>query len=642
MIAFHFTSFRSRLFFFFFILLVIAEGSTLLFVTIVSQQSAREVIDQNLITTANLFSKFVEDRNIILLDKARLLSSDFAFKQAFSTQDKATLVSALENHRNRVKADLMMLLSFDNEVIADTFHPEQKVNLNDSLLVENAMDSESGEVKSIELFDNAVYQVVLVPLFTPEPSAFIVIGFLMNNQFADYLKQHTDGTDISILSQFKDNYWQVFSTTLDESISQQLPDVLLHRQWAFNRNIELTFSNQRYVSLITPYSVNDNKVVVFLQKSLDKQLAPYYAMREIMLYLFAITLLISLLISNRFAGSVVKPVTILEKTARRIAEGDFSERVDINLHDEIGRLAKTFNFMSSGLQERDSIRDLLGKVVSPEIAQELMTKGIELGGEEKEVTVLFSDIRSFTTLCENRSPKQIIIMLNDYLSDMNDIIEKNSGVVDKYIGDAVMALFGAPLTNKKAAANAIYCALEMFDALNTINKKFVQRSLPEIKIGIGINTDYVLVGNMGSNSRLNYTVIGDGVNLASRLEGLTKFYGVNIIVSEETKTQTDDIVFRELDKVKVKGKDNPVLIYEPIFIKSNNNNQNILNELQRYNRALSLYKLQQWQQADIIFQELELQSNNSLLYRLYRQRIRSFIQTPPGKEWNGICTHDSK
>ena len=641
-IHFHFTSFRTRLFFFFIILLIFVEGSTLLFVTIISQRSAREVVDQNLMSTANLFTKFVDDRNNILIDKARLLSSDFAFKQAFAIQEKETLVSALENHKNRVRADLMMLLSFDGEVIADTLHLERQTQLSNTLLIEKTMNSETGEIQSIELFDNAIYQIALVPLFTPEPSALIIIGFFMNNQFADYLKQHTDGTEVSILRQVEDDNWHVIASTLDTSISEQLPTVLSHDQWAFHQNIELSFSKQRVVSLIVPYAENDQQVVVILLKSLDKQLASYYALRESMLYLFAATLLGSLVLSNRIAGSVVKPVTVLEKAARHIANGNFNERVEVNLHDEIGRLANTFNFMSSGLQERDKIRDLLGKVVSTEIAQELMSKEIELGGEEKEVTILFSDIRKFTTLCENRTPKQIIALINRYLTGMNEVIDKNSGVVEQYVGDAVMALFGAPLPNPQSAANAVHCALEMFEALNIINSEFSQQGIPTIKIGVGINTDIVLVGNVGSSSRLNYTVIGDGVNLASRLEGLTKFYGVNIIVSNETKAQTHDIIFRELDNVKVKGKENPVLIYEPICRQNSNINKNLLNDLHQYEKALNLYKLQQWQQAYNLFQELEKRSDHPALYQLYMQRVRANLKTPPGKDWDGIFIHTSK
>ena len=225
---------------------------------------------------------------------------------------------------------------------------------------------------------------------------------------------------------------------------------------------------------------------------------------------------------------------------------------------------------------------------------------------------------------------------------MNEVIDKNSGVVEQYVGDAVMALFGAPLPNPQSAANAVHCALEMFEALNIINSEFSQQGIPTIKIGVGINTDIVLVGNVGSSSRLNYTVIGDGVNLASRLEGLTKFYGVNIIVSNETKAQTHDIIFRELDNVKVKGKENPVLIYEPICRQNSNINKNLLNDLHQYEKALNLYKLQQWQQAYSLFQELKKRSDNPVLYRLYMQRIRGYIKTPPRKDWDGIYVHNSK
>ncbi len=178
--------------------------------------------------------------------------------------------------------------------------------------------------------------------------------------------------------------------------------------------------------------------------------------------------------------------------------------------------------MSAGLAERDRVRDLLGKVVSPEVAAELLRKDVTLGGEEREVTVLFSDLRNFTSMSERLTPQEMLGILNRYFTRMDGIIEKHGGVVDKHMGDGLMALFGAPLANPDDADRAMKAALEMSEALDDLNWKWQKRGLPAIGVGIGINTDVVVAGNMGSETRLNYTVIGDGVNLASRLEGLTK------------------------------------------------------------------------------------------------------------------------
>jgi adenylate cyclase len=249
--------------------------------------------------------------------------------------------------------------------------------------------------------------------------------------------------------------------------------------------------------------------------------------------------------------------------ARRIEAGDYQQSVAIPLHDEIGALAQAFNGMAKGLAEKERVRNLLGKVVSPEVASELLKGDIELGGEEREVTVLFSDVRGFTSLCEGQSPKQVLSLLNDYFSAITAVIEANGGVVDKFIGDAVMALFGAPVAQADSAERALRTAFGMEQALVKVNADFAARGLPPLAIGIGINTGKVVAGNMGSPSRLNYTVIGDGVNLASRLEGLTKQHGATIIVSEACARAAPGFTYRELGVVQVKGRQEPVRIFVP-------------------------------------------------------------------------------
>ncbi len=225
--------------------------------------------------------------------------------------------------------------------------------------------------------------------------------------------------------------------------------------------------------------------------------------------------------------------------------------------DEIGLLAGAFNHMSEGLAERDQVRDLLGKVVSPAVAAELLRKDVTLGGEEREVTILFSDLRSFTSMCEARSAQEMLGVLNHYFTRMSAIVEAHRGVVDKYVGDAMMALFGAPLAGPDDADRAMETALEMSEALDELNREWQAQGRHALNFGIGINTDVVVAGNMGSQTRLNYTVIGDGVNLASRLEALTKTpeYGTRIIVSHSTLEKAKGRYrTRRLGEVAVKGK----------------------------------------------------------------------------------------
>jgi adenylate cyclase len=236
----------------------------------------------------------------------------------------------------------------------------------------------------------------------------------------------------------------------------------------------------------------------------------------------------------------------------------------VRTDDEISLLAGAFNQMSEGLAERDQVRDLLGKVVSPAVAAELLRKEVTLGGEEREVTILFSDLRSFSTMCEARSAQEMLGVLNHYFTRMSAIVEAHHGVVDKYVGDAMMALFGAPLVGPDDADCALQTALEMSEALDQLNRDWQAQGRPALNFGIGINTDIVVAGNMGSQTRLNYTVIGDGVNLASRLETLTKTpeYGARIIVSQFTLEKAKGRYrTRRLGQVAVKGRQNPTEIY---------------------------------------------------------------------------------
>jgi adenylate cyclase len=223
-----------------------------------------------------------------------------------------------------------------------------------------------------------------------------------------------------------------------------------------------------------------------------------------------------------------------------------------------------FNEMSDGLAERDRVRDLLGKVISPQVAAELLRRGVTLGGEEREVTVLFSDLRNFTGMCEALPPQEMLAILNHYFTRMAAVVERRGGVVDKYVGDALMALFGAPLCNSDDADHALKAALDMVAAVDDLNREWRARGVAAIGVGIGINTDVVVAGNMGSEKRLNYTVIGDGVNLASRLEGLTKTpeYEARIIVSASTLARAKDRYrTRRLGEVAVRGKQSTTEIF---------------------------------------------------------------------------------
>ncbi len=423
--------------------------------------------------------------------------------------------------------------------------------------------------------------------------------------------------------------WRVRASTLDEPLRSALT-VALGGQQRPGESFVLALEGSDYVTLVAPLS-EEATLHAVLQRSLDAALAPYYRLRLALFALIGVAFVISVFGASAIARGVSGPMVKLVAATRRVRTGDYGEAVAVDREDEIGELATAFNTMTQGIAERDRVRDLLGKVVDPAVASELLGKEVELGGEERQVSVLFSDIRGFTSLSEQQRPRDLINVLNRYFTDMSACIETESGVIDKYIGDAIMALFGAPLKQPDHAARAIRAALGMIRALSELNRAFGEEGLPVLAAGIGVNTALVVVGNMGSARRLNYTAIGDGVNLASRIEGLTPIYGVPVIVSEGTAAAAaPDFVYRELDRVRVKGRREPVRIFEPVGEAGTRDC-----DLDSFHQALEFYRRRQWRDADAILSELSSEAPQSELYRLYRRRISAFQANPPPADWDG-------
>ena len=224
--------------------------------------------------------------------------------------------------------------------------------------------------------------------------------------------------------------------------------------------------------------------------------------------------------------------------------------------------------MVDGLQERNKLKTTFGKYMTEAVMEHLMAGKVELGGETLTATILFSDIRSFTSISEKMDAKELVALLNEYFTEMVDVVIKEDGVVDKYIGDAIMAVFGAPVPKKDDALHAVRAAVGMREALAHLNERLKARGATTIKTGIGIHTGEVVAGNIGSEKRMEYTVIGDTVNLASRLESSTKELGTPVLISDDTyQLVKDHIEARAVKEITVKGREKPVMTYEVLGLK---------------------------------------------------------------------------
>ncbi|HEX6632666.1 MAG TPA: adenylate/guanylate cyclase domain-containing protein [Usitatibacter sp.] len=294
-------------------------------------------------------------------------------------------------------------------------------------------------------------------------------------------------------------------------------------------------------------------------------------------------------------------------------------------------------------RSRRLITGLFGTYVPKELVDEMSRNPGEysMRGESREMTVLFSDVRDFTSISEGLAPSELKELMNIYLSEMTEVIQEKRGTIDKYIGDAIMAFWGAPLADPQHAAHAVEAALAMQKRIRGLDPEFVKRGWPVLNIGVGLNCGEMNVGDMGSRFRRAYTVMGDAVNLASRLEGLTKEYGVEILVSESMVDAAPGFVYREVDRVVVKGRTEGVAIYEPLG-KVGEVAEAALQETDRFHRALELYRKRRWTEAQLALEALRGQAPETKLYKVYLERAAKFAERAPEPAWNGTWVFTTK
>jgi adenylate cyclase len=262
------------------------------------------------------------------------------------------------------------------------------------------------------------------------------------------------------------------------------------------------------------------------------------------------------------SSNLTRPLQQIILVLRKVREGRFDETVRVTSNDEIGYTGDVINEMNEGLRERDFIKDTFGKYVTQEIRDEILAGKVSLDGELKDVTVLFADLRNFTPMAEKMPPKEVVKIINSYFKEMDEAIRQYQGLVLQYIGDEIMAVFGAPLFRKNHPTLAVQAAQEMQHRLQKVNLALEQAGYPRLSHGIGINTGQVLAANIGSPDRLSYALVGDTVNVASRLQELNKEFNTEVILSGATRVRVNgDFALKELPATRVKGKSGTIQIF---------------------------------------------------------------------------------
>lgn len=563
-------------------LLFAALSATYLFVSRANLSNALAHAETNLAIAAGIFDETTRQRVEHLAGSAAVMSGDYAIRQVLqqAVPDRATLGSTLESYTQRVGAPVIALLDAEGRLQASSSAGMEDQSIGPfRRLSQQAAAADKPVASGFSYLDKALHALVVVPMYAPAPNVigWFGLAYPIDETFAQRLKS-ASLVEVTFISAELNGQPRVLASTLPADAAQEVARVAGARMaapqeaksppgsTAASRAVTIELPGDRYVTLFkTQDMLEASPIMIVLQRALSAELAGARQLEGQILSISLVALAVAAIFAFWIARGVSQPVLQLAAHTRHVAAGDYTRRLDLKRSDELGALATAFNEMSTGLAERDRVRDLLDKNVSPEIAAQLMRDGAALGGEEREVTILFSDLRGFTTMSEKLRPQELLALLNRYLDRMSAEIERHGGVIDKFIGDAIMALFGAPMAQSDAAERAVAAALGMERALSQLNAELVAEGKSPLGSGIGINTARVVAGNIGSQRRLNYSVIGDGVNVASRLQSETRKaqFRTNVIASAATVAaiQAGKFTMRPLGAVQVKGRAEPVEIF---------------------------------------------------------------------------------
>ena len=326
-----------------------------------------------------------------------------------------------------------------------------------------------------------------------------------------------------------------------------------------------------YRQISSPATESAPPLVLLSEMSFAEAMAPVYHMEKMFAIATGVVALVWGIVALGLARVATKPLRDLLGVVARVGKGDLQARSEITGRDEIGQFAAGFNEMVKGLQERERVKKVFGRYVTQQVAERVLqnTSDSELGGRTKRVTILFADIRNFTTMSEKMAPEQVVEFLNDYFSEMVDAVIEHGGVLDKFIGDGIMAVFGGIDDTPDTEKRAVLAGLRMKAKLAKLNGQRSVEGKDPINIGIGIHTDEVVVGNIGTKDRLDYTVIGDGVNTCARVESANKEFGTTLLITKPTHDQLgDSFDCRAMGEAKLKGKSNVPPLYEVLSVRS--------------------------------------------------------------------------
>src|SRR5262245_37189888 len=560
---------RTKIFLAFSALVLAVLLATLGFTQFVVSRDAERTLSRELLTTSQVFDGLVAERGARLESNSILLASDFALKRIIATHfdaenyDPATLASAALSYQRRIGAQLLWITDETGILLVHSPGPARsRQSLASFSPLKEAIETEAAAAAIAEV-DGVLFQLVAVPVFGPDVIGFLLLGQAVDDKFATQLKQAA-GLDISFLTQervfassWPDQARERFVPSGAERASLLAPHELRQTQL-------LTLAGERFLSLAFPVAARlPQPLYALAQGSYDKALAPLHSLQWRIALVGTVALLGALLIGIGLAGGITSPVQTLVSGMREVLKGNLHYRSQIERQDEIGFLARSFNDMVGGLEEREHLKDTFGRFVSHDVAEAVLNGRVPLEGERREVSILFQDIRGFTGLSEKLDPATLLKLLNQFFTEVVAAVEAEGGVVKQFVGDGVMALFGAPQEYPDHPERAVRAALGIVQRLAGLNESLARQGLPKLEIGVGIHTGVVVAGLIGPDNRVEYGVVGDPVNLANRVEALTKDVSATVLVSNEISARLGAaFTLGRAATLPVKGKTHPVQVVE--------------------------------------------------------------------------------
>jgi len=557
-------SLRARIFIAFSVLILAVLLATLGLTQLIVGRDTGHTLSRELRTTGQVFQSLLRERAIRLQTNSTLLASDFALKRVFATHfdpssyDSETLASAGLSYRQRIGVQLVWMTDEKGTLLAAS-PGEGRIGqtLAGFSPLKDALQSQAPATAVVEV-DNELFQMVAVPVLGPDVIGFLMLGQVIDDHVAERLKQDTHSdvtflTDSGVLA----SSWPE-STRNDPQLIRMLPEVRQQNPRLLN------MSGERYLSLALPVVANlEMPLYVLIQGSYDRALAPLHTLQRRIAIIGMIALAGALVTGIILAGGITGPVRLLVNAMHEIPRGNLRHRLRIERNDEIGFLSRSFNEMAAGLEEREHIKDTFGRFVSRDVAEAVLSGRVPLAGERREVSILFQDIRGFTALSERLDPVVLLRLKPRMFTEVVAAVEAEGGVVKQFTGDGVMALFGAPQSRADHTERAVRAALGIVTRLASLNVLLQNNGAAPLQIGVGIHTGEVVAGLIGPDERIEYGVVGEAVNLASRIESLTKELTATILVSREIAARLgSEFVLGRTALLPVKGTSRPVEVVE--------------------------------------------------------------------------------